>query len=189
MRLVEGSLVICVSFIFIVQSSTVIDLFLNFAGVTFVGFLDDTCFLLARNCLLGRRAKYLAKDVSNFEVYKKVKGDLEQKMKIIRAIFFAWITVALWAGLSVIVWQQNSMLYACQSVTVSVGKSAYPSTRHYSGNYTRNETRVSQRAQYYKKQGESAFLSYYEDTKQWGFSWDYGGNYYLVNIDTTLSMF
>lgn len=44
LRIIEGSLVIMVSFIFIVQSATAIDLWLNFAAVQFVGCLDDTAF-------------------------------------------------------------------------------------------------------------------------------------------------
>ena len=44
LRIIEGALVIVVSFIFIVQSATAIDLWLNFAAVQFVGTLDDTAF-------------------------------------------------------------------------------------------------------------------------------------------------
>ena len=44
LRIIEGALIIMVSFIFIVQSATAIDLWLNFAAVQFVGTLDDTAF-------------------------------------------------------------------------------------------------------------------------------------------------
>ncbi len=203
MRLVEGLLVIGVSFVFIVQSSTVIDLFLNFAGVTFVGLLDDIFFLLAENGLLGRRAKYSAKSVSNYEVYKTPKGGLDKKMKIFRISFFVGMTATLWAGLSVVVWQQDSMAYACQSLAVSVGGSVYPWARRFSGNYNRvdlrtttNQTRLFQRAVYMKNQGPASTCLYYSNVeKRWVISWarddtcDGIKEWYLVSFDAPFLCF
>ncbi len=194
MRFMEGLLVIVVSFVFIVQSSTVIDLFLNFAGVTFVGLLDDICFLLAENGLLGRRAKYTAKSVSNFEVYKKTKGDLDKKMKLIRIVVFVVITVTLWAGLSFFVWKQTSLDYACQSLTVSVGESAYPFARHFSGYYAlpdKNKT-FNHRAKYVEKGGldGGASIVYSEKVKRWIFVWDIGHlDFELVSFDLSCLCF
>ena len=68
LRMIEGVLVIVVSVIFILQSSAVIDLWLNFAGVTFVGLLDDTAFVLAQNRLLGKTAMKLTDRVSDVKV-------------------------------------------------------------------------------------------------------------------------
>ncbi len=179
MRFVEGLLVIGVSFVFIVQSSTVIDLFLNFAGVTFVGSLDDICFLLAENGLLGQRAKYTAKSVANFHVYRKDQGDLYKAMRIIRALVFVGMTVALWTALYFIVRQQATMVYACQSMAVSVGGSIYPWARHFSGSYIRLGLGFSRRALYMKTQGTetSACLYYSEPNKRWVISW--GSRRYL----------
>ena len=191
MRFMEGLLVIAVSFVFIVQSSTVIDLFLNFAGVTFVGLLDDICFLLAENGLLGQRAKHTAKKVSNFEVYKEIEGDLYKKMKLIRIAVFVVITVTLWGGLSFFVWQQYSMVYACQSLAVSVGESAYPYARHFSGYYARSDKTFDHRARY-EKNNEThafAFLEYNKKNMRWIFYWN-GSDYFdLVSFDESCLYF
>ena len=49
---------VAVSFFFIVQSTTIIDMFLNFARVAFVSKLDDTHFKVAERellCKIGQR--------------------------------------------------------------------------------------------------------------------------------------
>ena len=68
MRIIEGALVVIVSFIFIVQSSTAIDLWLNFAAVQFVGMLDESVFHLADGRFLGTTAKKLANRVSEYAI-------------------------------------------------------------------------------------------------------------------------
>ncbi len=191
MRFVEGLLVIGVSFVFVVQSSTVIDLFLNFAGVTFVGSLDDICFLLAENGLLGQRAKHTAESVANFQVYRKEQGDLNKIVTIIRIAFFVGMTAILWAGLSFCLWQQATMVYTCQSLTVSVGGSIYPWARHYSGSYALSDTRVNHRAKYVKREGgdTDASIEYSETTKRWVFAWIDEDHFELVSFRALYLLF
>jgi hypothetical protein len=61
-RFVEGAVGVVVACIFILQSSTVIDIFLNFAAVQFVANLDNVGFALADAGLIGRAAQVAAHD-------------------------------------------------------------------------------------------------------------------------------
>lgn len=123
---------------------------MNFAGVAFVATLDDTTFLLSQTVFFGRGAKQLAHRVTGFQSYSGENGrGIGKKIKI---VLFIVITAAMWAGLSVFVYNQNNLVYACRSVTVLVeGESKYPWVRIYGGWYDRNATnKVFQRAEYVK---------------------------------------
>mmetsp|Transcript_39249 Transcript_39249/g.57734 ORF Transcript_39249/g.57734 Transcript_39249/m.57734 type:complete len:756 (-) Transcript_39249:62-2329(-) len=70
-RFLEGLISMFVSFIFIVQSSSVIDIFLNFAAVSFVSELDDIAFRLAIGGFLGRNVQEDAKYARDLKFHKK----------------------------------------------------------------------------------------------------------------------
>jgi hypothetical protein len=164
MRMSEGAFAIAVSFVFIVQSTTVIDLFLNFAGVAFVSELDDAHFKLAERGLLGKRAKKLADRLSTFKVHtdeKKVRG-------IVRNCLFVTIITGMLCGLAVIAYRQDYPKYACKSVTLTVGERKYPSYRSFSGTYTLDgPVKIAKRAVYIQDQGEGAFIAYCERSERW----------------------
>ena len=169
MRVVEGIGVIFVSFIFIIQSSTVIDLFLNFAGVAFVGLLDDTAFLLSRSGFFGNSAKRLANRVTDFQAYAVENRGVEKKTSIARVVLFVMITVAMWVGLSNFVSCQFTLVYSCRSVTISAqGETKYPWARQMSGRYDRNGTTTyNQRADYIKDQGWRFAIFYEKTANRW----------------------
>ena len=159
LRIVEGTLVIVVSFIFIVQSASAIDLWLNFAAVQFVGLLDDTAFLLSRNRFLGSVAKHLANRVIEFEVHsERVKS--KKRMRRLRLALFIGIGIFMWAGLSFFVYNQANSTYACRTVIVTVGKVRHQNGRHFSGRYNIQDYKINNRAFYLQEQGRGAFLAY-----------------------------
>lgn len=54
LRFLLGMSIMALCFLFIVQSTTVIDLFKDFAAVTFVAEIDDAAFLLAKYVVAGK---------------------------------------------------------------------------------------------------------------------------------------
>lgn len=185
MRMAEGALVIFVSFIFISQSATAIDLWLNFAAVQFVGMLDDTAYHLAKNRFLGATAKRLAGRVNDYEIY----SEGEKRRKIVRGVriaMFTGICLVGWALLSVLIYNQEHSVYAvsysllllkpillslvfaflfsrtpqCHSITVTVGESRHQKARHFSGRYVMQDDKINDRAVYVQEQGNGAFLAY-----------------------------
>eukprot|EP00804_Cyclotella_cryptica_P019391 CCRYP_021124-RA/>CCRYP_021124-RA protein AED:0.13 eAED:0.53 QI:0/0/0.5/1/1/1/2/190/860 len=147
MRIVEGALVIFTAFIFIVQSSTVIDLFLNFAGVTFVSMLDDTSFFLARHDFFGENANRLARRVTDLRAFDSARGRMVGRMRMGRYALFSCSTLAMWTVLSVFVHKQDQMDFACKTVIAQVADPKYAYFRHYSGSYSLvKDKRIGNRA-------------------------------------------
>lgn len=187
MRMVEGALVIFVSLIFIIQSSTAIDLFLNFTGVAFVSFLDDTAFRLTKNRFLGFKARRLTQRVLDLRAYDdSMERTAAGKMEICRYILFVLMTGVMWGGLSFFVHQQDSMDYACRRVSIEVGETRYAWARHLSGIYSRsNETKNYERAMYVKDEGVKALIAYSDQNQRWfvgyGDIGDDGWIYHLVS--------
>jgi hypothetical protein len=171
MRMSEGALVIFVSFTFIVQSDTAIDLFLNFAGVTFVGTLDDVFFILAKNGFLGERNNRLARRVSKMRAYHdESRGHAHKvgKMEFGRYVLFAVLIITMWIGLSFIVSEQDKLKFACKSVSVEVSDPKYTWIRNYAGIYDRERKRKNQRAVYEKREKYYfARIVYWNSNKRW----------------------
>ena len=169
MRMAEGLLVISVCFVFIVQSTTVIDLFLDFAGVAFVSELDDVAFRLADRGFLGVAAKRLADKVLRCKVHNEEKGEHRgMKRKTARVVLFATIALVMWIGLSFFAREQDVLNWACKSVSLTIGEAKLVRYRSFSGTYILTGRRHAKRAVYVQEQGEgSAFLAYCEETNRW----------------------
>jgi hypothetical protein len=68
LRFLEGTVGVVLAFVFIVQSSTVFDIFLNFAAVEFVSNLDNLAFSLAATGMIGRAAQDAAHDAKEIKL-------------------------------------------------------------------------------------------------------------------------
>ena len=105
------------------------------------------------------RARHLAKRVSDFEVY----SEGERKKKIIRRLrlaLFVGIGLLMWAMLSVFVYNQATLTYACSLIRLSVGENQYHYARFYSGRYRIQQKKINARAVYVQEQGRGAFIAY-----------------------------
>ena len=65
LRAIEGLFGIFLTFMLIMQSTTVLDLLLNFLAMEFVSHLDDVAFVLMREGLFGKELQKEAKKLSN----------------------------------------------------------------------------------------------------------------------------
>ena len=103
MRSSEGLLVVVVSFIFIVQSSANLDLFLNFAAVTFVGDLDNIAFDIADHGYSLFDLKRVTDEIKDKLTFKNQPVPSAKRHRIqnrtiivlLLALFAGWITVIL----------------------------------------------------------------------------------------------
>jgi len=151
--------VVIVSFIFICQAYSAIDLWLDFAAVQFVGFLDDTAFMLSQNGFLGQTAKQLSQRVLKYEIFSENKKK-KKRVRRLRLALFIVIGLFMWAGLSYFVFNQANLTYACRSITVTVGETRHQYARHFSGHYDIQDFKINNRAVYVQVQGRGAFLAY-----------------------------
>lgn len=170
MRLVEGALVLFVSFIFIIQSQEAIELWLNFAGVTFVGALDDAAFVLAGHNFFGVTAKKVADRVSHVQVYTKKSNTNSNSSNTIlqrtiskrgKKLLFFGLVAGLWIALSIVQKGQADQKYSCRSVSIQVGDSDYHWARDMSGDYTRLDRKYVGRAVYQQRDSKEGYIIAY----------------------------
>jgi hypothetical protein len=137
-RFSEGILSIAVSFIFIVQSTEVLELFLNFAAMQFVSMLDNIGFQLAHDgYIFGSLQSVTRKIIKTVRFTKQEKVRFLKTKKtmpsawILRTVFVL-ITIGLYIGWSMIRIQQANGYYlnqVCQNFNVEFGD-------RYVSNYT-----------------------------------------------------
>jgi len=162
-----------VSFIFIIQSRVVIELWLNFAGVAFVGTLDDVAFHLATYNFFGITAERVAYRVSNVKIHtkkasKKASGCVNSR-RAKRILLFSGLTAALWAMLSIVMKRQADQMYSCRVVSLEVKDSEhFHWARFYSGEYKRDEGRkYGGRAVYRQVDGRDYNIAYCPGDLRW----------------------
>mmetsp|Transcript_1498 Transcript_1498/g.2990 ORF Transcript_1498/g.2990 Transcript_1498/m.2990 type:complete len:644 (-) Transcript_1498:1480-3411(-) len=132
MRLLEGILSIMVSFIFIVQSTEVLELFANFAAMQFVSMLDNIGFSLAHYGYITNGLVRVASDVKKIRF--PCKNDIELCCKIKMPSLWALRSILLlltaclyvfWANIRI---QQASGYFinqVCQNFDIRFGDYYY----------------------------------------------------------------
>mmetsp|Transcript_54379 Transcript_54379/g.80914 ORF Transcript_54379/g.80914 Transcript_54379/m.80914 type:complete len:680 (-) Transcript_54379:324-2363(-) len=133
MRLFEGILSIMVSFIFIIQSTEVLDLFLNFAAVQFISMLDNIGFQLAHNGYITNGLVTLAKRTKTIRFPRKKQVSFcGSKCKVpsfwILRFIFVLAATGLYAGWAHVRIQQASGFYlsqVCQNFNIRFGDQYY----------------------------------------------------------------
>ena len=127
LRLLEGLLVVGVAFIFIIQSDKNLDLFLNFAAVTFVSELDNIAFLTAD---LGYSLVDLRGLTNKIKHKLKFKGQIKasknaNRVKNAAIVALALTFVSCWAVLST---KQSLAFYydaVCQKFAIQFGDESF----------------------------------------------------------------
>jgi hypothetical protein len=121
LRFFVGFSLIFISFIQIVQSDRITDLFLNLEAIVFVGNIDNFGFWLAEKNFLKREFRDACKDVKNI-TFPASKGS---KHTIIRRIAALFVYMVLVIGWTTIVVKQKRGDYlkdaACNSFSVFFG--------------------------------------------------------------------
>ncbi|CAB9497433.1 expressed unknown protein [Seminavis robusta] len=90
LRFTEGLVTILVSFVFIIQSDNVLDIFLNFAAVQFVADLDNLGFRLAVEGWFGVANQSLAKRILQEKIpLRRTKGYIDYMNQILLFLLVA----------------------------------------------------------------------------------------------------
>jgi len=152
----------------------VIELWLNFAGVAFVGTLGDVAFHLATYNFFGITAERVAFRVSTVKIHtkkasKKGSGCVNSR-RAKRILLFSGLTAALWAMLSIVMKRQADQMYSCRVVSLEVKDADHlaPWARFYSGEYKRDEGRkYGGRAVYRQVDGRDYNIAYCPGDLRW----------------------
>lgn len=130
----EGFLLLLVSFILIMQSTSVIDLTLNLTGLHFIQELDDMGFSLAAAGLISKRTQDDCHHVADLN--RKPKPDhLKQRAKVIKRMLIFLLGVGLLIPYFIVVGWQFYGRYMCKNVFVQFGDTFHPEISYYTGRF------------------------------------------------------
>lgn len=149
-----GLLFNCAIFILVIQSSTVIGMFLNFAALAFITEIDDLAFSLASRGYFTRSIQESTEQVEQFETPNAQSFWL--KRLILLGSVLAFLT-----GYGRVASQQNSGTWLCERIEVQFGDAYYSQAPYYSGMYRRSdEIYDNGRFIYLSEDGEKAAFRY-----------------------------
>ncbi len=185
LKMCEAGSCLFITFILIVQSSTVIGLFLNFAALAFVYCIDDVFFNLAGSFMFSDELAILVSQVRTMMVpipfrvpsYK----DSVSSYRFINLVHTISILVVGWMLITI---RQLEGNHACPSLRVQFGDEAIAALSMYSGPYDRmqflgqEKYQLNHRFVYIRRDPRDAMFAYCKSTKTWNFIADFNGETY-----------
>mmetsp|Transcript_3877 Transcript_3877/g.10644 ORF Transcript_3877/g.10644 Transcript_3877/m.10644 type:complete len:926 (-) Transcript_3877:656-3433(-) len=169
-RLLQGALGIVVSFILVVQSDAVIDLFFNFAALSFISELDNIAFFLVSGGFIFRRLRKDTELITTIKIPRSRCQILGERNLAAYFVPLAFLPVLF--GWVYVVNEQARGKYLAQSVTVQFGAPRSPHLGVFSGVYDLDSKREGGRVVYTKRNVGNAMFAYCKDEKAWTFTYN-----------------
>lgn len=118
-RFLQGMTTTAVSFILVVQSSEVLELFLNFAAVSFVSTIDNAAFEFGRRGYITSGVQDVTKVIRDKRM--KLPRRSWRSANIIRRCLFCLLLLLLFGLWGYAIWMQKDNRYYCPSIQVYFG--------------------------------------------------------------------
>ncbi len=169
LKFTEGSASLLVTFILILKSETVLELFQNFAAVSFVFTIDNLFFELAKNGFFGDR---VAEGAFSTSVITLPKNATRRSICIRNSTFYL-ILIAMLISWGFVYNMQRNGYFFCNHVLTQFGDSYEPVTSQFSGHFRLENLRLYGRAVYTNRRNtdtEYPFIGYCESKKVWTLS-------------------
>lgn len=168
-----GSLFIITIFTLVVQSTTVVGMFLNFAALEFITTVDDVAFALGKRGYFTNSIKQACDEVNDMIVLRKKGGRISRRIQIL-------IIMASLLGVFALILHQEEMgQFDCRRIEVQFGDGFITLLPVFSGIYTYQREFHNGRPIYidergravfrYCKNGKGGILSFAE-TGYWAFN-------------------
>ena len=113
--MIMGALFEISVFVFVMQSTTILDVFLNFAALEFIVSVDEFAFKLAKKGYVSNGVKRACDEVSHRKIMRRKGGRVFRRLEI---IFFAILMLAAFGILAS--WQDTGQ-FDCEKVEVQFG--------------------------------------------------------------------
>ena len=175
LRLMEASGVLFTTFCLIVSSSTVIDIFMNFAAMMFIAELDDIAFYIANIGFLGGNLKRSTEQLSKLEI-SGLKKQANKFTSIVSRLISVLIFISFITGLLIISFQQMSGFFLCKAIKVQFGDEINKNLGFMSGVYKQDPMKIDGKIAFVetRSNGKGRF-AYCNAEKAWTFSLDQDG--------------
>lgn len=163
----DGSLGLAVTFMLIVNSSTSLDVLLNFAAVEFVSGLDEAAFYLSDLGFFGSRNQAEARLISNTRYLVP-----QRHSPVFQVTLMVGILLAILSGWAVVLSRQFSGFFATNTLIVQFDDELRPELGAYTGTYTmkvRAGRQPAQRFWFVEDQHGEGMFAYCGQTRSWSF--------------------
>ncbi|CAJ1934571.1 unnamed protein product [Cylindrotheca closterium] len=131
-QMVMGALFQVSVFVFIMQSTTILDIFLNFAALEFITSVDEFAFLFAQRGYVSNPVKRACDHVNEIKILRRKGGRVCRRIQV---LFFGVVMLSMYTVLSL---QQQSGRFDCEKIEVQFGDGFITILPIFSGMYTFN---------------------------------------------------
>jgi hypothetical protein len=174
LRAFEGLFGLLLTCLLIMQSTTVLDLLLNFLAMEFVSKLDDVVFVLAREGFLGFLGCVVQKEADNVSntYYASQRSRKSRKnATCVTNVYFLILFTSMFTGWVWISWKQASGAYLCSKIFAQHGDEALPMLGSMSGLFLlQKQSFIRQNRRLGYKDNRGSLLAYCEKQKRWTLS-------------------
>lgn len=164
-QMISGFSMLTVIFILVMQSDSVIGMFLNFAALAFISEIDNVAFALGKHGFVTTSVQHSCERVCAEEIPRK------HKYSIWRRIIFLFICSILLIFYGVLAHQQRSGKFLCQNILVQMSDEHLPILPAFSGVYSQSGNLINNRVTYVGRKGNRrAMFAYCESIDAWTFT-------------------
>lgn len=133
-----GILYLVAIFSLVILNDRIVNMFLNFAALSFVSLIDDAFFNFASNFLITDELGVLTRQIRNVRIPIPKKSPSQiGSVSSYRFINFLHLLSLIYIGWIFIVVKQLEGTFSCQSLLAQFGDEAIPEFGYYSGAYDR----------------------------------------------------
>lgn len=151
LQFIMGTLFITTIFTLVVQSTTVVGMFLNFAALEFITTVDDVAFALGKRGYFTDSIKKACDKVSEVVILRKKGGRISRRFQLV-------IIVAFLLGMfSLILHQEERGRFDCKHIEVQFGDGFVTMLPVFSGIYTYQREFYDGRPVYIDERGRAVF--------------------------------
>jgi len=155
-QLLVGSAFLAVIFVLVVRSSSVIEIFLNFAALAFISEIDDVFFELGLQGFFEESIRDTCKLVDEQRV------PIQKRRYPLHRIIMTFTLLGMLGGWCHIIVQQFSGYYICKSILVQFGDAYHATLPTHSGTFVKKGTHhLDGRQVYISREYEGDLASYF----------------------------
>ena len=176
LQVTVGVLYLCSIMTLIIKSETVIGLFLNFAALSFISFIDDVFFLVASHFMITDELAIVTRQLKDATIpVPKKFPSVKNPVSIYRAMNLLYLICILCIYFGYNCMKQTEGNNACQSILVQFGDESIAYLDYYSGAYDRikgigsSRYQINDRFVYLQRDKEKrkAVIAYCSDLSAW----------------------
>mmetsp|Transcript_3569 Transcript_3569/g.5151 ORF Transcript_3569/g.5151 Transcript_3569/m.5151 type:complete len:1299 (+) Transcript_3569:212-4108(+) len=169
----EGLMGLCLTFLLIMQETTVIELLLNFLAMEFVSQLDDVVFVLTREGFTGRELQKEARKLSRTFYHVNHLSTGSRTASIVTKAYFIILFTIMFAAWGIIFANQTKGNYLCSPIFAQFSVDVMPMLGTFTGLYRLHSKHFHGRSSYIsiEKGGRGrVLLAYCRAEKRWTLS-------------------